>query len=233
MPSGFTYTFANAITIASKMVKGIPTSGIDATMCDIISTDMYRFRPWAWTMTNIAPGTVALTDGVQDFSGPLNIYRFIRGRIVRTDTTPDQYLDLTVRKTLTPDLTPRGYSAISCIANEESVGKLRLESAVQVPTGTTLEIQGEYQIVPTKITLTTQSLWFPDEYITVLIEGLLYWYYKIADDPKWSTQFKIYQDALLKMAVNEDFPATDQMFPDTPLGVGRAYTGALNIFGVS
>lgn len=200
---------------------------------DLVSTEMYKFRPWSWTITNFAAGTIPLVDGTQDYNPPDDLYRLSRVRIVRTDTTPDQYLDLTVRKTLAPDLTPRSFTAMQCMSNEESVGKLRLDSAVSVPTGVTLEIQGEYQIYHTKVTDTSQQLWFPDEYIQVLVEGMLFWYYRYADDPRYSDQYKVFRNALMDMAIAEDFPATDQIFPDEPLGVGRAYTGALNIFGAN
>jgi hypothetical protein len=211
------------------MVKGIPTSTIDAQVCDMVSGEMYGYFPWSWTVS--AFGAIPLVDGQQDYSNVAGLYRLLRARLVRTDTTPDQVLELTVRQTLSPDLDPVGWTAITDISNEEGVGLLRLNRAVSVPTGMTLQIQGEYQVNPTKITATSQGLWFPDEYMPVACEGLLYWYYRLADDPRAVQQYAAFHAALKEMSVAEDYPATLQVFPDDSLGVGQAYIGSLNIFG--
>lgn len=225
----FTYSWQNAITLVSKMVKGIPTSTIDAQVCDMVSGEMYGYFPWSWTVS--AFGAIPLVDGQQDYSNVAGMYRLLRGRLVRTDTTPNQFRDVTVRQTLAPDLDPVGWTAISDISSEEGVGLLRLNRAVSVPTGMTLQIQGEYQVNPTKVTSTGQGMWFPDEYLPVACEGLLAWYYRIADDPRFVTQYGAFKAALSDMAKAEDYPATMQVFPDDSLGVGQAYIGSLNLFG--
>lgn len=231
MPSGFTNTYTDALTLVKPLVKNMPTSTVDAAICNAVSIDMYRYRPWSWTVTAIAAGTIPLVDGTQDYSPPANLFRLLYARLVRTDTTPNQSLELTTRKQLAPDLIPRAWNAVTCISNEDAVGKLRLESAVQVPTGMTAQIQGEYQIYHTKVTATSQQLWFPDQYLHVLMNGLLAWYYRLSDDDRAVEAFKLYQLNLQEMAIAEDFPATDQFFPDDPLGVGRQYTGALYLYG--
>src|SRR5438105_3098705 len=100
---GFTYKWSDAISLVNKLIKGTPTSTIDAQVCDMVSSEMYAFRPWSWSVTSGVLCTP--TDGNQDFSPAASIYRLLRARMVRTDTTPNQTLELDVRKTLAPDLT--------------------------------------------------------------------------------------------------------------------------------
>lgn len=238
----FTYKWSDAITLINKLIKGTPTSSIDAAVCDRISGKMYAYWPWSWTLTT---GTVCTpTDGNQDFSPAAGIYRLIRARMVRTDTTPDQYSELDVRKTLAPDLVPRSYTSINAVSYEEAVGLVRLSSAVQIPSGTTLQIQGEWQVNPVKISATSALMWFPDHYVHVAEAGLLAWYYQLNDDPRagqeiilptgepsGTGQWGTFYSALKGMARAEDYPATDMVFPDDGLGIGRSYMGTLNIFG--
>lgn len=240
----FSYLWSDAVSLANKLIKGTPTSSIDAAVCDMVSSEMYAYRPWSWTVTSGLLCTP--TDGLQDFSPAASIYRLLRARIVRTDTTPDQTIEIGIRQTLAPDLVSRSYTSISAVSYEEGVGLIRLSSAVQVPSGTTIQIQGEWQTNPTKITATSLNMFFPDQYLPVACEGLLYWYYKLNDDPRaggkamgangqvvYSGQYASFMGALDGMAKAEDYPATDMVFPDEPMGIGRAYTGTLNIFGMN
>lgn len=245
MPSGFTYKWQSAIDLVSKMVKGMPTSAIDAMVCDQVSSEMYRFWPWSYTLTTgiLIP---TLTDGTQDYSQPAGggVYRLLSAWILRTDTTPNQAIDLDVRQTLTVDLVPKSYTAIRALSNEAGIGQLRLDSAVSVASGVTLRIDGRWQPIPTKIAATSQDCWFPDQYLSIAAEGLLYWYYKVGDDPRaggkqtnkdgrtvYIGQYAAFRDALEEMAASEDYPSTDQLFPDEPMGLGRGYYGTLNIYG--
>lgn len=239
----FTYTWADAVSLVSKLIKGSPTATIDAQVCDMVSSEMYSYFPWRWTLTS---GTLCtLTDGNQDFSPPANIYRLLRARMVRTDTTPDQINELTVRDTIAPDLVSRSYTQITSVSYEAGVGLIRLAAAVSVGTGVTLRIDGEWQTNPAKVTSTGQTIWFDDKYLSVAAEGLLYWYYKLQDDSRaggkamsntgqitYAGQYGAFMAGLEDMARSEDYPATDLAFPDEPLGVGRAYTGTLNIYGI-
>lgn len=242
----FTYAWSDAITLVNKMVKGIPTSSVDAFVCNQVSNEMYGYWPWQWTVTSFGGNSVPLADGVQDYTVPANIYRLLRARILRTDVTPNTNTDLTVRQTLPPDLVPRSYTAISAISLEEGIGQFRLESAVSVTGSMALEINGEFQINPTKVTSTSQQLWFPDEYMPVACEGLLYWNYKLADDPRaggrsmnsegkmvFSGQYGAFMAALQEMARAEDYPATESVFPDDCIGIGRQWGGSINLFGAN
>jgi hypothetical protein len=180
-------------------------------------------------------GLFPLVDGVQDYSAPATIYRPLRLWILRTDTSPNQVQDLNLRQTLAIDLTPRSYSSIQDISLDQGVGFFRLEAAVQVPTSTTLEIGGEFQRNPTKISALSQDCWFADHYAMVAVEGLMYWAYKLADDPRaggiqanpssgasvYSGQYAKFRAGIDDMARREDFGASDVYFPDDTLGAGK------------
>lgn len=240
----FTYLVSDAVSLVGTLAKGVPLTALNAQIADAVSSEMFTAYPWQWNISTIAAGTIPLSDGVQDYSPPAQIYRLLRGRIVRTDVTPDAYYDLDIQDDLVPDLTPHSYTAIRCMSHQhDGVGQLRLEAAVQVPSGVTLEIQGEYQAMPTKITALTQGLWFPDQYLQVFVEGLLYWVYKLADDPRagsvatdsqgktmYTGQYGAFHAAIHKMKEAEDFGADEQMFPEENLGAGR-WVGNLNIYG--
>lgn len=221
----FTYTWSDAVSLVSKMVKGIPTTTLDAKLCDLVNSEMYDYWPWSWTVTSGVLCTP--TDGNQDFSPASEIYRILRARMVRTDVTPDQYFEMDVLHTLAPDLRPMAYTAINSVSLEQGIGLIRLSTAVQIPTGMTLSVQGEYQINPTKIAATSQGMFFPDQYLPVACEGLLYWNYKLADDPRaggksidsngrivYTGQYAAFMGALKEMAKAEDFPADGQVFPE-------------------
>jgi hypothetical protein len=222
----------------------MPLTALNVQVADLVSSEMWSFRNWRWTNVSIASGTLSLSDGVQDYSPPPNIKRLMRARIVRTDVTPNDYRDLDVEDSLVPDLAPHDYSAITAISHEDSVGQLRLEYAVSVPSGVTLEIQGEYQVNPGRISTLTQGLWFPDEYLHVFVKGLMAWVYQLGDDSRegsaasdgqgkqtYAGQYGKFRAALYEMARAEDLGADEQMFPESTLGEGR-FGGNLSIYGI-
>jgi hypothetical protein len=194
---------------------------------------IWRAQPWRETVTTIASGLIPLSDGVQDYSPPPQIYRLLRAAILRTDTTPDQSRELDVMDQLAVDLTPKSYTGIQAIALQRAVGQLRLDTAVSVPTGITLEIAGEFQLHPSKVTALTQKPFFDDKYMNVFIEGLLYWLYKKQDDPtREQTQYAVFKAALEQMAKDEDFGGTDLYFPGETMGLGYdSGSGVISVFG--
>jgi hypothetical protein len=229
LASGFTYKWSDLITVLGKVIKGAPISSISPQMCDFVSNEMYSAYPWYWTITNIASGLIPLSDGVQDYSSPAQIYRLLRGSIERTDTTPKQNRELNVVDYISETLTKLDWTQIRSISMQQSIGLLRLEAAVSVPTGQTLEIRGDYQILPTKITATSQNLWFPDVYAHVALEGLKYWGYQLTDDTRADVQLLKFKSKIQEMKESQDYGTNDAFFPESPLGEGRN-TG-LSIFG--
>lgn len=227
----YTRSWNDLITVASVLSKGVGgLSSISADICDFISNDMYTVYPWKDTITTIAQGTIPLLDGVQDYSSPINIYRLTKATIVRYDTTPFEFWDLDIVDDNSVDLVKRSYATIRSCSQQQGTGTLRLECAIQVGTGNLFELVGEYQLNPVKIVSTSQGLWFKDQYAQVALEGLMYWAYKLSDDARESNQLNIYRNVLARMKGDEDWGASNQLFPASPIGVGRD-ENALNIFG--
>ena len=243
-----TYAWSTLSNTASALLKGVGQYAANAVQfCDLVSSDMYLEYPWKQTITTTttAPGLTPLLNGVQDYSpfAP-NIFRLLNGAIWNVTTTPMTVQDLNVVDQLSVDLYPRSYSAIRAFCLQQGVGLLRLESAINVPAGMLLEIRYDYQINPTKVTSLGQDCWFDDKYAQVAIEGLLYWGYKLSDDPRagaaqmnatgqiigYSGQLASYKAALFRMKSAEDFGSTEIVFPDQGMGEGRDQN-SLNIFG--
>lgn len=218
---------------------------VNAQIADFVSSDMYVEYPWKQTITNTANGTIPLIDSQQDYSAEApNIMRPLKAWIVRTDTIPNETRELSIVRDLGVDLYPKSYAAISQMSLQQSIGRFRLNSAVNMPTGMQVELRVDYQIDPIKVTDLGQTIWFQDTYAFVALEGLLYWVYKMADDARagsasadaagrmtgYSGQLGTYKAALGRMKNAEDFGFTDSVFPSEGMGLGRDQNG-LNIYG--
>lgn len=208
-------------------------------MIDFVSSIMWCYFPWRWTITNISPQT-PLVDGNQDYTAPTNIYRLTRTRIIRTDTTPSQALDpLTITEQLEPEYNKVSIYGIRRISLDYPTGLLRLDAPPQISTGMTVVLDGDYQTAPTKITsanMGSLNVWFPDQYAPVMVEGVKWYLYKLTDDPRAGTvvteprtgrrtytgQLGEFLAALSAMGDDEDFGNAAPFFwPSTPLGAGR------------
>lgn len=224
-----------------KNVGGL--SNINVQVCDMVSSDMWKYFPWRVSVTNIPTGTIPLVDGTQDYNAPTNIYRLTMAGIRRLDVTPNEYWEMNVTREISEDLAPRSYRSIRSACLQPALGKLRLESAVSVPSGMSLELGGEYQMNPPKITALTDDLWFDDQHLNVFIEGLLYWAYRYADDSRAGGlakvrgsvvkvgQFGAFWDAVENMAASEDYGTIESLYPEQSIGVGRDLMWGPNIFG--
>jgi hypothetical protein len=239
----FTYKWQELIGLVSKLVKGVPVDWL--MYCDLVSSDMYTSFPWRDALQNIAAGQIPLVDGVQDYSVPTNIYRLTKASIARTDQQPEYNRELNVETDLDVDLVPRGYPSIRACSLQAGVGQLRLDSAVQVPTGILLELRGEYQISSPKVSSLTDTLWFQDHYSYVAIKGLLYWGYLMTNDSRagttatddngnarYSGQLAEYKAALATMREREQWGAGETYYPSESMGADRYGSGSFpNIFG--
>lgn len=238
-----TYTVANAITYTQAMCVGIPVSTVQVVAADVIHSIIWNVYPWRWACKNYA-SNIALIDGTQDYAwAPTDYMRLTHARLIRTDTTPDIYDELTVLRNLTPDLTKAGFrSGLSSISyGRVAPASVRLNQAAAVPTGVTIEIQLEYQFQPTKITATSATFPFPDQYFNVFCDGMLWQFYLLAKDSRAGTsqatkaggavytgQMGIFYDSLMTMRDAEDWGAGDTIFPSDPLGAsgsGNAFAG--------
>ena len=226
-----TYTYQDALNVAQKMGKGVPFSGVDTTICDLVSSRIYKAYPWRDTLV-VIPSPVALVDSTQDFStGLTDIFRMTQFWIIRSDVTPNIYRDIDVAKSLSVDLVNKSPYNIRSASYQAGINKFRLESAVSIPSGSTFSLGGEYQPHPTKVSDMQDTVWFADEQLEVLAAGLLYWAYRLADDSRAGSASKVgdgpvqytgqlaeFMSAIEDMAKAEDFGNIDGYYPDDSLG---------------
>jgi len=243
---GLTYTVQSAWDLATKMVAGTPiTTALQIQTADQVASEMWTPYPWYRAKTTIAPGSIPCVNGQQDYTVPTNIYRLTKASLVHTAVTPNDWRELDVVEEADVDLIPRSGYAIRSISLQAAVGMLRLGSAISISSGDSWEIQGEYQVNPTKLTSMSQNLWFDDQYFTVFAAGVLYYAYKLSNDARAGTaqfnddgrttytgQYGEYMSKLKNMRVAEDMFGVNSVFPSENLSNGRDDT-VLTIFGVT
>jgi len=175
-------------------------------------------------------------------SGLPTILRPLKMRIARLDTNPPEYRELAALGNLSPELSrTAGIDTMKAVGWFSSQSFFRFDASPQVSLGQIIQLLGEYQILPTKITNATLStpFPFPDEYFNVLDAGILWRVYQLLDDPRAGTaqkskngsmvvqytgQFAVFMDLLAEMARTEDLSSGDEFrYPEQPLGVGRSY----------
>jgi len=242
------YTWANVVTTVSPWIQGIPTSSIDATVCDDLNGKIHRYAFWRWSVLPLTP--IALVDAQQDYAVlNSNFYRPLNARLTRTDVSPQADNETDIVDYLSPNLNTSGglYSIRAVSFFQRTISAVttttvRLDSAASVPSGTTMFLNGDYQYIPTKITVTTTAtIAFPDHHIDVAIEGLKWKYMSLAKDPRAGTmttdkmarrqytgQLGAFMAALDEMREAEDLGnGQATRFPDQPLGARYTYPGGL------
>lgn len=242
-PTNFvsTYKVQDALDLARKLAKGVPFTGVDMTIADVVNATMYKSYPWRDTLVNFAAGALPLTDATQDYSvvAPYTgtIFRVTQFSIARTDTSPVQVRELRVAKNLTVDFIPKSPYAVRAASYQAGVGMFRLESAVQVTSGATWELRGEYQPYPARISDPSDHFWFADEHLEVFAKGLIYWAYRMADDARmgnmqtndgravYTGALGEFMQAIADMQAAEDFGNLDGYYPDDVIATvdGRRY----------
>lgn len=243
-----TYHPQYALEVAKNYAHNIPVSMVDSQIADVVHSWLWCAWPWPWTLAALTP--IALVDGTQDYANAhTDFLRWHNARLVRTDTTPDQYNDLITVSHLEPELSEKGgLRNQKYLSWERPLNVFRLERAASVGSGVTLQIQGEYQKKPTRITdanmTSTTVLGFDDHHIGTYIEFLKYYMYKLADDPRagtvvinkrgdkqYSGQLGLAYDALMRMQSLEDmFDDQQFIFPDTPIGHRGYHTDPTGMF---
>lgn len=233
------YCPQDALNLVQQFAHGLPVQKVAAPVCDMINSMIWTFYPWSWSIESFTP--IICVDGQQDYAvTDQNILRPLKFRIVRTDVTPNEYRELAALANLSPELTRRGgIETIRAFTYFASGPIVRLQYATSVGTTQQLQLQGEYQFQPTRITSATLDtpFQFPDRYFNVFVEGLKWKIYQLGDDPRagtaqyskngsmmrqYTNQLGLFQESLLQMARTEDLQSGDEfMFPDDPLGGGR------------
>lgn len=236
-----TYSPQDALNLVQNFAHGVPISNVQANVCDMVHSMLWVFYPWRWSVASLTP--ITCVNGVQDYV-PTNtdILRPLKLRMVRTDITPIEYREMGLLANLSPELSRMGgLDTVTSAGWFPSGNIIRLLYAASVGGTQVLQIQGEYQQIPIKITnsnLSTPFL-FPDHFFNTFVEGLKWKIYQLADDPRagaiqyskngsmnrtYTGQLGMFMDATLAMARTEDLGAGDEFsFPEQPLGVGRSY----------
>lgn len=236
-----TYSPQDALNLVQAFGHGVPIDAVRANACDMINSMIWTFYPWGWSIANLTP--ITLSDAVQDYTATdTNILRPLKMRLCRTDITPNEWRELKLLGNLAPELSRKGgIDVVTACGYFSSSNFFRLDIAAQVGSGQTIQLQGEYQKVPTKITennLTT-AFAFPDTYYNCFVEGLKWKIYQLSDDARaggisvsknggmtkvYTGQFGIFFEQLQQMARTEDLSAGDEfMYPENPFGVARSY----------
>jgi hypothetical protein len=229
-----------------RFAKGVPLteSSEQLLVTNLVSGEIWRAFPWRESLTDIASGSISLVDGQQDYTAPSQIFRLTKCSLVRTDVSPDEVRELNVSGDLAVDLRPRSPYGIQAASYQPAVGQIRLESAVQVDSSTTWEIQGEHQINHQPITTLATTVWFDDQFAEVALEGLLYQFYKLSDDARaggvvkvehgraqFAGQYAAFRAQIDMMAAAQEYGGQHTLFPgDGSIG-GDAGNGGINIFG--
>lgn len=200
------------------------------------------------TITSIPNNTTIIgtigTSGLANSggSGDPGILRPVKMRICRLDSDPPEYRELQLMNSLGPEFSrTAGIDTMKGVGWFSSTNFFRFDVAPQVANGQLIQLQGEYQQKPTRITNSNLStpFSFPDVYFETFMEGVLWKLYQLTDDPRaggiqvnrngtqmqiFTGQFGVFYQCLQLMARTEDLGAGDAFqFPEQPLGTGRSY----------
>lgn len=223
------YTAQNALDYVKPLIGATQqtTNTADVIYADMAQTKIWTAYPWRWTLGSLT--ATPLVDGTQDYDytavGTVNLdfYRPINLWITRTDADPDEYRELLIFERLPKELSRKiGFGSSRCISWEKAINKFRLEAAADVPSGTTLQIDGDYQKFPARIRKWATALATPDWYFEVYCDLLLYYFYRSSKDEndkgREVRQFAKFQGSLQQMKAEEDRgDGVPLIFPDEPL----------------
>lgn len=236
MAYGSTYTWSQVGEFARNMgAKKIQVGTYDVMIAEAAANLIYTYFPWQFSLVNFF-NSILLVPGQQDYPAPADMYRLTQSwiHVVYQPDSPDQFYNLNVQATLTPDLNPTGFYGNGNVAFMKNFGILRLANAAQVVNQPQVAyLEGEYQPKSVKVTDMGQYLPMPDEYYPLAVEAYLYWLYKFGDDSRAGTMVKqggaveytgqlaVVKSQLQTMAGEEKVGASDTMFPSETLGWGR------------
>lgn len=236
---GGLYSATDALNYIKEFVKSIPSPNSQNLAFNAVGSIMYVHRPWRWTLGALTP--ISLVDNIQDYTvSNGDLFRPLKLRLRRTDTDPDEYRAVDLVDHLEPDLVKMGWNTVQLISYQPQSQKIRLQFTVGLGAGQAIQIEGEYQKTPVRLTASSASFWFPDQYFQVFLEGLLWQFYRLSDDLRagsaqkmngrmvFSGQLGVFMTMLDQMAVAEDFGSGESFtFPSTVLGV-KASSGGIS-----
>ena len=243
-------SFTVTATMPSKYPHNLPVGGGSAAIGKVGTILGATVAGYNTSITitsipnaNTIVGTIS-NSGLANSGGGGNpsILRPLKMRISRQDTTPAEYRELALLGNLAPELSrTAGIDTMKAVGWFSSQNFFRFDVSPQVALGQIIQLSGEYQSYPTKITDSTLAtpFAFPDQYYEVFVEGLKWKLYQLSDDPRaggvsavknggftkqFTGQYANFYFALNEMARTEDLGAGDEFqWPEQPLGVGRSY----------
>jgi len=229
-----TYTYQNVYDQAVLFSRNVTIpSAQQILLADMVNNEIWVYPfPWRWTLSNLT--AISLVDDTQDYTvGDSDFFVLTKAWLTRTDLTPDEYHMLDIVDFLPTQLSVKQQFRIHrSIAYQKVAGndRLRLEYAAEIPSGVTVQIDGEYKQTPTKITALSQVIPFDDRYLQVAVNGLVYYIYRLDNDPRagdmridksgdrvYTGAFGTYMNSLWAMASAEDAYARTQ-FPSESFG---------------
>jgi hypothetical protein len=248
-PNGLSMS-GGTVTINTQYAHNLPLGTVVAGLTGTIISDgaITGYNGAVVTITSVptnlqiigtmSPSGLTASGG----SGSPNILRPLKMRIARLDTNPPEYRELAALGNLSPELSrTAGIDTMKAVGWFSSQDFFRFDLCPQVSVGQIIQLLGEYQTLPIKITNTnlTVPFPFPDEYFNVLDAGLLWRVYQLLDDPRaggaqmsengssikqYTGQMGMFMAMLKEMSRTEDLGAGDEfMYPEQPLGAGRSY----------
>lgn len=238
-PQG-TYKWEDVITVANNLVHSIPTAPLQLYAADQVNSIIWKTFPWRWTLNALTP--ITLINGQQDYTTvPADFWRWINPRLVRTDVSPAQNQPIKAAKHLEVEVQLQGgVNTIQAVSYEPTVSSFRLDITPQISGTLTLQLAGDYQQLPPKLSSVGNTIAHPDSYFQVCLEGVLWMFYRLADDPRAGGvsinrpgdkesqgQQGVFMDALEQMKRNED--TADDMqsrFPEQPMGGNTRSSGS-------
>jgi hypothetical protein len=246
-PNGLTEV-GTTVTITTQYAHNLPIGTTIAGLTGTIIGATVAGYNTTVTITSVPSNTQIIGTIVTGGLGPSggggipNILRPLKMRIARLDTNPPEYRELAALGNLSPELSrTAGIDTMKAVGWFSSQNFFRFDVTPQVSLGQIIQLLGEYQITPVKITSGTLAtpFAFPDEYFNVLDAGLLWRVYQLLDDPRagvaqmtengnslrqYTGQFGVFMNLMKEMARTEDLSSGDEFrFPADSLGVGRSY----------
>jgi len=166
------------------MVHSIPTAPLQLYAADQINSIIWKTFPWRWTLNALTP--ITLVNAQQDYTPvPTDFWRWINPRLVRTDVTPNVNQPIKMAKHLEVELQRQGsVFTIQSVSYEPTANCFRLEITPQISGTITMQLAGDYQQLPVKLASVNELMPFPDSYFNVAMEGILWMFYRLADDPR-------------------------------------------------
>lgn len=233
-----TFTWNTIAELARNLgAKKIQVGSSDVTIAQLVAARMYTYRPWQFSLVQ-SIDAIPFVNGQQDYPAPNDMYRLTQAWIhVTNPGSVDQFINLDVFGTLTPDLNPTGVYGTGGLMYMQNFGLLRLTRPIQVNAGDNPSyLNTEYQPQAVKVTDMSMYLPFPDEYAQIAVEGYLYWLYKFGDDERAGTTVKqgnaieytgqlgAFEAQLMQMAGDENAGDTQTIFPSDTLGANNQST---------